>query len=36
MREEMRILKKYKDPDQEYAGLARYIIDKYFDDAGFI
>ena len=36
MREEMKILKKYKDPDQEYAGLARYIIDKYFDDANFI
>lgn len=36
MREEMRILKKYKDPDQEYAGLARYIIDKYFDEANFI
>lgn len=36
MREEMRILKKYKDPDQEYAGLARYIIDKYFDDAKFV
>lgn len=36
MREEMKILKKYKDSDQEYAGLARYIIDKYFDDAKFI
>ncbi|MFC3160233.1 TIGR02646 family protein [Chryseobacterium arachidis] len=36
MREEMQILKKYKDPDQEYAALARYIIDKYFDEAKFI
>lgn len=35
MREEMTILKRFKDPDQEYAGLARYIIDKYFDDANF-
>ena len=36
MREEMELLKKYKEPNQEYAGLARYIIDKYFDDAAFI
>ncbi|SMO63121.1 TIGR02646 family protein [Chryseobacterium rhizoplanae] len=36
MREEMQILKKYKDSDQEYAALARYIIDKYFDEAKFI
>ncbi|HFK5505154.1 hypothetical protein [Elizabethkingia anophelis] len=36
MREEMTILKKFKDPDQEYAGLARYIIDKYFNDADFM
>lgn len=33
MREEMVVLKMFKDPDQEYAGLARHIIDKYFDDA---
>jgi uncharacterized protein (TIGR02646 family) len=32
MREEMEILKRFKDDDQEYAGLARYIIDNYFDD----
>ncbi|KAA6342699.1 hypothetical protein EZS27_009571 [termite gut metagenome] len=36
MREEMRILKRFKSSDQEYAGLARYIIDKYFNDADFI
>lgn len=36
MREEMTILKKFKDSNQEYAGLARYIIDKYFNDANFI
>lgn len=36
MREEMIILKKFKDPDQEYAGLARYIIGKYFNEANFV
>ncbi len=36
MREEMQILKRFKDSDQEYAGLARYIIDKYFDEAKFV
>lgn len=36
MREEMNTLKKFKNSDQEYAGLARYIIDKYFKDADFI
>lgn len=36
MRDEMCILKRFKNPDQEYAGLARYIIDKYFNDANFI
>lgn len=36
MREEMKILKNFKDADQEYSGLARYIIDKYFDDAGLL
>lgn len=30
MREEMKILKKFKDADQEYSGLSRYIINKYF------
>jgi uncharacterized protein (TIGR02646 family) len=35
MREEMKILRKFKESDQEYAGLSRYIIDKYFDDASF-
>lgn len=33
MREEMKILRRFKDADQEYAGLARYMIDKYFDYA---
>ncbi len=36
MREEMKILRKFKDADQEYSGLARYIIDKYFDDASLL
>lgn len=36
MREEMKILKKFKEPDQEYSGLARYIIDKYFHNANFV
>lgn len=36
MREEMTILKRFKDSNQEYAGLARYIIDKYFDEANLI
>lgn len=35
MRDEMKALKKYKNTDQEYAGLARYIINKYFDEAKF-
>jgi uncharacterized protein (TIGR02646 family) len=30
VREEMQILKRFQDPDQEYAGLARYIIRSYF------
>lgn len=32
LREELQILKRFKDGNQEYAGLARYIIDKYFTD----
>jgi len=36
MREEMKILRKFKDDDQEYAGLARYIIDAYFRDADLL
>lgn len=36
MRDEMCALKRFKNSDQEYAGLARYIIDKYFNDADFI
>lgn len=36
MREEMIILKEFKNSNQEYAGLARYIIDKYFDEAKFV
>lgn len=35
MREEMSILKKYKAQTEEYAGLARYIINKYFDEVYF-
>lgn len=30
VRREMLLLKKFQEPDQEYAGLARYIIRKYF------
>lgn len=33
---EMRILKQYKSPSAEYAGMARFIIDTYFEKAGFI
>ncbi|CAL2088874.1 HNH endonuclease [Tenacibaculum sp. 190524A05c] len=36
MREEMKILKRFMDSNQEYAGLARYIIGKYFNEANFI
>lgn len=36
MRDEMEVLKKFKDSDQKYAGLARYIIHKYFDEANFL
>ena len=36
MKDEMRILKVFIEPDQEYAGLARYIINKYFNDAFFV
>lgn len=36
MKDEMEILKKFKDSDQKYAGLARFIIGKYFDEAKFI
>lgn len=36
LNDEMKILMIFKDPDQEYSGLARYIIDKYFDDANFV
>lgn len=32
LREEMQILKRFQNPDQEYAGLARYIIQKYFQN----
>lgn len=31
LKKEMIILKKFKDPDQEFSGLARYIIDSYFN-----
>ncbi|MFH7016323.1 hypothetical protein [Flavobacterium sp. FlaQc-47] len=31
LRDEMKILKAFKNSDQEYAGLARYIIEKYFN-----
>ena len=30
LRREMQLLQQFKSPDQEYAGLARYVIDKYF------
>lgn len=30
LREEMKILKRFKDSDQEYAGMARFFIDNYF------
>lgn len=30
LRKEMKILAQYKEQDQEYAGLARYLIDKSF------
>lgn len=36
MREEMVILKRFKDPDQEFSGLAKYIIEKYFNEANLI
>jgi uncharacterized protein (TIGR02646 family) len=32
LRKEMLILKRFQDPDQEYAGLAGYIIRKYFQN----
>ena len=32
LRKEMQILQRFKDPDQEYSGLARHIIRKYFQD----
>jgi len=35
LREEMRFLKKFTDPDQEYAGLARYFINQYLIKAQF-
>jgi len=28
---EMKVLRRFKDADQEYAGLARYIIGRYFE-----
>jgi len=31
LRKELNILHKYKEPNMEYAGLARFLIDKYFD-----
>ncbi|MFT7036596.1 MAG: hypothetical protein ACJA2S_005128 [Cyclobacteriaceae bacterium] len=33
LRRELQILADYKKASQEYAGLARYIIDKYFHDS---
>ncbi|MBS1663634.1 MAG: HNH endonuclease [Bacteroidetes bacterium] len=30
LKKEMEILRHYQDPDQEYAGLARYLIQGYF------
>ncbi|WP_422860653.1 hypothetical protein ACOKFD_07430 [Flagellimonas sp. S174] len=36
MRYELEILKEFKNSNREYAGLARYIINKYFDEANFL
>lgn len=33
MRKEMEVLKKFKDANQQYAGLARFIINKYFNES---
>jgi hypothetical protein len=35
LKKEMKILKGFTEPDEEYAGLARYIINKYFNEAHF-
>lgn len=31
LRREMKILKEFKKPEKEYSGLAKFIIDNYFD-----
>lgn len=36
MRKEIKILKRYKNINQEYSGLAKYIIRKYFEEIYFI
>lgn len=36
MRKEIKILKRYKNTNQEYSGLAKYIIRKYFEEIYFI
>ena len=34
MREEMVLLSRFQEPDQEYAGMARWVIGHYFKDLG--
>ena len=35
LREEMETLARFQDDDQEYAGMARWVIGKYFRELGF-
>ncbi len=35
LREEMATLSRFQDADQEYAGMARWLIGKYFRELGF-
>jgi hypothetical protein len=35
LRAEMELLSRFQDPDQEYAGLARDFIGRYFRESGF-
>lgn len=35
LREEMELLSRFQDPDQEYAGMARDFIGRYFKELGF-
>lgn len=36
VREEMETLSRYQDADQEYAGMAREVIGRYFKELGFV